>query len=215
MAPGTRTTPTSTPEPPAPYTAPHPAPPWAVGPGPVPSPRHRAGRVVATVAGTTLAVGALAVGSLLLLGEPTLDTAVVEQRIVAETDLQAGAAATDVDCPTDVAAQTGSTFTCTAQLDGQPVTYTVRQEDAEGNVHFELDDEIVLLDQVEQMLTDQLATDHGLTVTSSCGSDGRRVLVDGTQTPVPCTVTNVDDASDTLALVVTVEADGSISYVEA
>ena len=218
MASGTHVPPTSSPtapEVPAPFTAPQPAPPWTYAPAPVPPPRRRTGRIVAAVVGTTLTVAALAVGSLLLFGEPTLDTAPVEERIVAETDAQVGAAATDVDCPSDVAAQTGGTFSCTARLDGQPVTYTVRQQDAEGNVRFELDDEIVLLDQVEQMLADQLATDHGLAVSAACGTDGRRVLVDGTQTPVPCTVTNVADDSDTLALVVTVAADGSISYAEA
>ncbi|QXG76175.1 DUF4333 domain-containing protein [Modestobacter sp. L9-4] len=214
MAPGTHvppTTATTAAEPAAPF----PAPPWAPGRAPVPPPRRRTGRVVAAVAGTTLAVAALAGGALLLFGEPTLDTAVVEERIVTETGLQAGAAATDVDCPTGVTAEAGGAFTCTAQLDGQPVTYTVRQQDAEGNVRFQLDDEIVRLDDVEQMLADQLATDHGLAVTAACGTDERRVLVDGTRTPLPCVATNVEDASDTLALVVAVQADGSITYAEA
>jgi uncharacterized protein DUF4333 len=182
-------------------------------PAPVP-PRRRTGRIVAGVVGGVAALG-LAGGALLLFGEATLDTAEVAERIAAETEQQAGMRATDVECPDDVPAAAGDTFTCSAQLDGQPVTYTVRQDDDEGNVRFELDDEIVLMDQVERLLAEQVTADYEVAVTAACDADGRRVLVDGTQTPLPCTVTNVDDPADSIAVVASVQPDGSVDYAEA
>jgi hypothetical protein len=170
---------------------------------------------VGAVAGVGVAVAGLAGGALLLFGDATLDTAEVADRIAAETEQQAGVPATDVACPDDVTAEAGGTFSCTAQLDGQPVTFSVRQEDDEGNVVFELDDEIVMLDLVEQLVAEQVTADYGLSVTASCDADGRRVLVDGFDTPLPCTVTNVDDASDSLAVIATVQPDGSVVYAEA
>ncbi|MCZ2860706.1 DUF4333 domain-containing protein [Blastococcus sp. VKM Ac-2987] len=194
-----------------------PVPPPGFGPSPLPPspPRRSTGRIAAAVGGVVFAVAGLAGGALLLLGDPTLDTAGVADRIAAETAQQAGVAATDVDCPTDVTAEAGGTFTCSAQLDGQPVTFTVRQEDGDGNVRFDLDDEIVMLDLVEQILAEQVGADYGVPVTASCDAGGRRVLVDGSQTPLPCTVTNVDDVSDSLAVTATVLSDGSVDYVEA
>ena len=79
----------------------------------------------------------------------------------------------------------------------------------------DLDDEIVLMDVVEQLLAEQVTADYGIAVTASCDADGRRVLVDGTQTPLPCTVTNVDDPADSLAVVASVQPDGSVEYAEA
>ncbi|MGY1883907.1 DUF4333 domain-containing protein [Blastococcus sp. SYSU DS0753] len=194
-----------------------PAPPSGFGPSPLPPspPRRHTGRIVAAVAGGVVAVVGLAGGALLLLGEPTSDTAEVADRIAAESEQQTGAVATGVDCPTDITAEAGGTFTCSAELDGQPVTFTVRQEDDEGNVRFDLDGEIIMLDLVEQMLAAQVGADYGLSVTASCDAGGRRVLVDGVGTPLPCTVTNVDDASDNLAVIAAVRPDGSVDYTEA
>ena len=200
---------------PAPYgpQAVLPMPPGS-GPGaPVP-PRRRTGRIVAGVVGGVAVLG-LGTGALLLFGETTLDTAEIAERIAAETEQQAGIRATDVDCPDDVPAAAGDAFSCGALLDGQPVTFTVRQDDDEGNVRFELDDEIVLLDQVEQLLAEQVTADYEVAVTAACDADGRRVLVDGTQTPLACTVTNVDDPADSLAVVASVQPDGSVEYTEA
>jgi hypothetical protein len=190
--------------------------PGAYGPpaaAPVP-PRPRTGRIVAGVVGGVAVLG-LGVGGLLLFGEATLDTAEIAERIAVESEQQTGVAATDVDCPDDVPAAAGDTFACTALLDGQPVTFTVRQDDDEGNVRFELDDEIVLMDQVEQLLAEQVTADYDVAVTAACDAEGRRVLVDGTQTPLPCTVANVDDPADSLAVVASVQPDGSVEYAEA
>ena len=187
----------------------------AYPPAPPEPPRRRrgAGRVVAGVVGG-LAVAGAAAGALFVFAPSTLDTAELADRIATETQQQVDVLPTDVTCPEDVPAEAGDTFTCTAQLDGQPVTYTARQTDDEGNVEFELDDQIVFVDRVEQLLAEQVGADYGVAVTASCDADGHDVLVDGSDTPLPCTVTNVDDAADTLAVVAQVLPDGSVDYAE-
>ena len=203
------------PQPPvaAPYPGTHGAFPTAPGhPGPqAPPRRRRTGPVLGVVAAGVAALG-LAGGALLVLGTRTLDTAAVVERITAETEQQAGIAPTDVACPDDVPAEAGGRFACTGQLDGQPVTYTVRQRDDEGDVRFELDSDFVLLDQVELSVAEQVGADLGVQVEAACDADGHRVLVDGAGVPLPCTVTNASDPTDSAAVTATVDPDGTVRY---
>jgi hypothetical protein len=48
-------------------------------------------------------------------------------------------AATGVSCPSDVEVATGTTFSCTGTVDGQAVSFTVRETDDEGNGHIDSD----------------------------------------------------------------------------
>jgi hypothetical protein len=195
------------------YPAPtHPAP-AAFAPAPPPGRRRRTGLIAAVTGG--LATLGLAGGALVLFGTPLLDTAEVADRIAADTQTQIGVPATDVSCPDDVEMAAGTGFSCTARIDGQPVTYSIRQTDDEGTVQFELDDEIVLVEKVEQAVAELVAADYGLTVSTVCDNGEHRVLVQDMPTSVPCTVTNVDDPADTLDVTADVAADGSVSYTEA
>jgi Domain of unknown function (DUF4333) len=180
---------------------------------PPPGRRRRTGLIAAVTGG--LATLGLAGGALVLFGTPLLDTAEVADRIAADTQTQIGVAATDVSCPEDIEVAAGTGFSCTARIDGQPVTYSVRQTDDEGTVQFELDDEIVLVAKVEQAVAELVAADYGLTVSTVCDGGEHRVLVQDMPTSVPCTVTNVDDPADTLDVTADVSADGSVSYTEA
>jgi hypothetical protein len=180
---------------------------------PPPGRRRRTGLIAAVTGG--LATLGLAGGALVLFGTPLLDTAEVADRIAADTQTQIGVAATDVSCPDDIEVAAGTGFSCTARIDGQPVTYSVRQTDDEGTVQFELDDEIVLVPKVEQAVAELVAADYGLTVSTVCDGGEHRVLVQDMPTSVPCTVTNVDDPADTLDVTADVSADGSVSYTEA
>jgi Domain of unknown function (DUF4333) len=86
--------------------------------------------------GTTLLASAV-----LLLGgcTPQIDTAELEQQIRDELSSQTGVAPTSVDCPNDVAAESGGTFQCTAMADdGSIATITVTQTDDQGNVRWEV-----------------------------------------------------------------------------
>jgi hypothetical protein len=195
---------------PAPYGPPV----AAYGPPPVPAPRRpRTGTVVAAVAGGVVAVAGLGVAALVVFGTPTLDVADVESEIHRLTQEQATLAPTGVSCPADVAVESGATFSCSATLDGQPVTYTVRQTDDEGNVFIESDDDYVLLRQVEASLTEQVGAEAGgIAVVAACDGGGRTVLVGGIGTPIPCTVASAEDPTDSVEVVATVDAAGAVSY---
>ena len=102
--------------------------------GPRPAPKRRAGRVVAVVISALVVLAGLGVGALFLFGTKTVDTASVQQEIDRITRSAVEVAPADVRCPVGIEAQAGGTFTCTAMVDGQPVTYWVHQNDDQGNL---------------------------------------------------------------------------------
>ncbi|NDI47391.1 DUF4333 domain-containing protein [Goekera deserti] len=171
--------------------------------------------MIGAVAGGVVALAGLGVGALVLFGGQTLDTAEAESQISRLTEEQAGLAPTDVRCPADIAVEAGSTFTCTATLDGQSLGFTLRQTDDEGSVDVESDTTFVVLTTVEEMLAQQITDEVGVAVTAGCESEGRSVIVDGIGTPISCTVANAEDPTDVLDVVAQVAADGSVSYESA
>ena len=196
---------------PGPYGTPNP--PYGPPPMPAPAPRRRrTGAVVGAVAGGVVAVAGLGVGALLVFGTPMLDIAEVETEITRLTEEEAAVAPTGVDCPADIAVESGSTFACTATLDGQPVSYTVRQTDDEGNVFIESDDTYVLLGQVEASLVEQVGAEAGVEVVASCDGGGHSVLVNGIGASIPCTVAAADDPTDYVDVMATVDDAGAVSY---
>jgi hypothetical protein len=68
-----------------------------------------------------------------------LDTDAVEAEISRGIEEQTDAAVQSVDCPDDVDAEAGNSFTCSVTAeDGSTATVDVTQEDDEGNVSWEL-----------------------------------------------------------------------------
>jgi uncharacterized protein DUF4333 len=128
-------------------------------------------------------LGALAAAALLLLGTRTLDEAKVQAEVVRITQEQAGVAPTGVQCPDDVAVQAGATFTCTATLDGQPVTYSVRQDDDKGNVTISSGG-FVVLPNIEDTLRQRVTDNTGLQTTAQCGRADQQVIVGGPGTTI-------------------------------
>ena len=202
--------------PPAPPVSPpgspygYPAP--GFGPPPAPPSRSRTGVVIGAVVAGVLLLGGLAVGAVLLFGTKVLDSARAEQLIAQATEDQAGVAPIDVSCPSDIEAEAGATFTCTASLEGQPISFTVTQTDDDGNVDVESVNTFVDIATVQASLTQQLGEAAGVEVVSTCHVDGHSVLVDGIGTPIPCTVANVEDPSDSVEVTATVDQDGTVSY---
>jgi Domain of unknown function (DUF4333) len=201
-----------------PPAAPYGPPPFGPPPGgfgtlPPTAPRTRTGVIVGSIAAALVVIGGLAVGALLLFGRTTIDTAEVERQIAGLTEEQVGVAAQDVRCPEDVEAVAGESFTCTATLEDQPVSFTVEQTDDEGNVQVTGDNQFVVLADVEAALAQQLGEQAQVEASASCAADGRTVLVDAAGTPVDCTVTNATDATDSVDVVATVDAAGTVSYV--
>ncbi len=68
-----------------------------------------------------------------------VNTDELEAQITSELQRQAGVTASSVDCPDDVPAEAGGTFTCTATADdGSTATIEVVQQDDQGNVKWEV-----------------------------------------------------------------------------
>lgn len=84
-------------------------------------------------------IGALCLSTALLVGcSKTLNTDDVEGQISSGLTEQVGGEFT-VDCPADPPAEAGGTFECTAtSAEGQTATITVTQDDAEGNLSWEV-----------------------------------------------------------------------------
>jgi hypothetical protein len=191
--------------------APFGPPPAGVG-GPQAPRRRRTGAVVGGIVAAVLAVVGLGVAALFLFGSKVLDTAEAEREIARITEEQAGLAATDVSCPDDVPLEAGTTTTCTGTLDGQPISFTVEQTDDEGNVQIASVEDFVIIANVEAALSQQVGAEAQVEVTTTCDAGGRSVLVEGFGTPIPCTVTNATDATDSLDVIATVDDAGNVSY---
>lgn len=180
--------------------------------GQPPAPRRRTGAVIGAIVAAVFLLGGLAVGAVMLFGTKILDSTEAEQLISQATEDQAGVAPTDVSCPSDIEAEAGATFSCTASLEGQPITFTVTQTDDDGNVEVASVNSFVDVATVEASLTEQLGEVAGVEVVSTCHVNGHSVLVDGVGTPIPCTVSNAEDASDSVEVAATVDEDGTVSY---
>ena len=176
-----------------------------------PPAKKRTGAIVGSIL-AALVVAGLGIGAFFLLGGKVLDTAEAERQIVTLTEEQAGVTVTDVTCPDDVELAAGTVSTCTAQVEGQEVTYTVEQTDDEGNVTIASEDVFVQVADVEAALVSTFATDAELDVTASCDADDRTVLVAGDGLQLTCTATLVDDPSDTGEVLANIDAEGNVTF---
>ena len=186
--------------------------PPAGGSAPAPAPRRRTGAVVGGIIAAVVLLAGLVVGALVWFGSTTLDTAEAERQIGRLTADRTGVAPTDLSCPADIEAESGATFTCTASLEDQPISFTVTQTDDEGNVQIDSDNTFVHVDVVEASLDEQVGELTGVVVISTCDTGGRSVLVDAVGTPIPCFVDNAADATDTAEVLATVDESGAVSY---
>ncbi|MGY1777808.1 DUF4333 domain-containing protein [Geodermatophilus sp. SYSU D00804] len=195
---------------PAPFPAPNgwdgPGAPYGQQP-----PRKRTGAIVGSVL-AVLVVAALGVGAFLLLGSKVLDTAEAERQIAAVAQEQAGVTVTDVSCPEDVELAAGTVTTCTAQLEGQEVTFTVEQTDDEGNVTIDSDQVYVHVADVEATLSEQFAASTGLEVVSTCDAGDRTVLVAEDGLTLDCQVAAADDPTNSALVTATLDAEGNVSF---
>ncbi|SHK03737.1 protein of unknown function [Pseudonocardia thermophila] len=113
-------------------------PPGAMPP-PVPAPPgggggRRTGLIVAIVIASVLGLLVVGAGAWLLLAPRHIDPDTVAREITRITQETDDATPTNIQCPSDVPFEKGRTFTCTATLKGIEVTYTITQNDDDGNV---------------------------------------------------------------------------------
>ncbi len=180
-------------------------------PAPAAQRRSSAGKIVGIVVAAVVVLGGVATAALFLLAKPVLDEAKVQAEIVRITRDASGLEPTNVVCPPNVPLRAGDVTTCTAQLDGQPVTYSVRQDDDKGNVHIQSGG-FVVVDKVEKTLAERVGQNTDTTVSANC-ADGKQVVVGGKGTTFACTVTNNADPTDTLDVTATVTDDqGTVDF---
>jgi hypothetical protein len=184
------------------------------GPGygyqPPQQPKKNTGKIVGGIIGALVLIGGAVVGAILLLSPKYLDAAKL-QDLIASSTKDAGAEATGIACPTDVEPQKGGTFTCTATVDGQQVSYTVTQTDDQGQVQVDSDARFVPVADVEDAVSTQVSSDAGVDVKTSCEADGHTTLVVTDSTDLRCTVTNAEDSSDSAQVTATVDGEGNVT----
>lgn len=188
-----------------------PAPPF----GYPPPPKRRTGLIVGSILGALVIAAGLVVGALLLFGTKTLDRADAQRQVAGAADRLIGVTPDDVSCPADVEIKAGSSFTCTASVEDQPVSFTVTQEDDAGHVTIATDNAYVPVSDVEGDVSAQIEEEAQVSVTTTCDAGGRTVLVDPAGTALTCTVTNAQDSSRSIEVNATVEEDGSVTLESA
>jgi hypothetical protein len=176
-----------------------------------PAPRRSTGKVVGIVAAVLVLLGGLGAAALFVFGPRMVQPESVQQEIVRITQTAVGVVPADVRCPDEIRAEAGGTFACTATVDGQPVTYDVRQTDDQGNLTITYD-RLLKVAEVEGVIAQQVGADVEVAVTVDCPPADRTVVVNAPGTPIACTATNATDPSDSAAINVTVADDGTPSY---
>jgi hypothetical protein len=167
--------------------------------------------VVAVLSALVVLVG-LVTAAVVLLAPKTLDMERVEAEVVRITRDQAGISPTDVRCPERVTVETGGTFSCSATLDAQAVSFSVRQDDDQGNVTIS-GSGFVVLSRVEENLIEQLRQRADFEATADCGPQGRQIVVGGRGTRIDCTIADASNPADTASVVGVVSDDqGTVTF---
>jgi hypothetical protein len=166
--------------------------------------------IVFTALGLLVAV--LTLAGLILLPK-TLDSAQVQTEIVRVTQSSIGVAPTTVQCPSGIPVKAGTTSSCTAQLDGQPVKFTITQQDDNGNLQIN-GDGFLFVPAMVTTLQQQVEAQVGVPVTATCDTGGQQVVIQAAPGDViACTVAATDDPTATLEFAVTVtDTSGNVEY---
>jgi hypothetical protein len=180
-------------------------------PAPPAAPQRRTGRIVGIACSVLTVLVALGGVALYLFGAKTLEPESVEKEIVRITEAAVQVTPTGVTCPDGIEAQAGGTFTCTATVDSQPMTYVVHQDDDEGNLTITYD-RLVRLDAVEDRAAAAVSSDVEVDVVVDCGPADRVVTVNAPGQPLDCSATNATDPTDAAKISVTVDDRGNTAY---
>ncbi len=156
----------------------------------------------------------LATAALALSGcSSSLDSAKLSSTITAKINEVAPGATVAVTCPSDVKAQKGGTFDCTAVVDGQNVKLVVTQDDDQGNVSYKTAAKFIALNTMQTKINEQLTQQVPGNWETSCKPQGvtGTVYVAQPGSTFDCTVTGTTESGEakTETAVVTVPADGT------
>lgn len=142
---------------------------------------------------------------------PVLDPASVSKEVVLVTQTQTGVAPDGVQCPSDVRFQKGGTFTCSATIEQQPLSYAITQTDDNGGLSIAYT-RVLEIASLNDALSSRLSTDVGENIVAVCGADGQTVLVNEPGTTIRCGAANAVDPTRNAPVLVTVDQAGAISY---
>jgi hypothetical protein len=142
---------------------------------------------------------------------PVLDPASVQKEVVRITVNEVSVEPPGVQCPSDVKFEKGNTFTCSATLQGQPLTYTITQTDGEGGLNI-AHDRVLSVKEVSDELAAQLTRDVGEKVVAVCGTDGQTVIVNTPGTAINCGAANAANPDRNAPVTVQIDKDGTLSY---
>ncbi|MDN5861186.1 MAG: DUF4333 domain-containing protein [Pseudonocardia sp.] len=142
---------------------------------------------------------------------PVLDPAAVAKEIVRVTVNEVAVEPTDVQCPSEVKFEQGATFTCSASLQGQPLTYSITQTDGDGGLNI-AHDRVLSATEVSDELAAQLTRDIGEQIVAACGADGQTVIVNAPGEPIRCGAANAANPDRNAPVIVNVDQNGTLSY---
>ena len=123
--------------------------------------------MLAFVAALT-AVGAL--GGCSIKARDLLSAASVEAKISAQLAASYGVAPPRVHCPSAVPAEVGSRFSCTTELDGQPLTVSGEVAGPRGSVAVKPATAVIVVADARLQISRELARTFGVTVGLSCSA---------------------------------------------
>lgn len=146
---------------------------------------------------TVIGIAAVVLAVLVVAALPkTLRTADVQDQVARTTQSAAGVAPSAVHCPDGQPVRAGYSFECTADLEGQSLTYTVTEQDDQGNLHFESNG-FVVVKAVVDSLQQQIGAQIGAPVTATCDTGGKSVYVGPPGSTFTCTVADAADPTTT------------------
>lgn len=147
-----------------------------------------------------------------------LNTTDVEATIKADIERQGRRLSLkSVLCPSDVTRQTGAYFRCVGELNPEGTfTINVTQQDAEGNVTWEVPNSKVMLNlpKVEESIQQGLAQALGKRALIDCGSATYRVNQPGDRFQCQVVGGITTDATTIESVLVSIGPDGNLSWQE-
>lgn len=149
-------------------------------------------------------------GSVSIGSSDQLDTAKLENTLTeASQNAFPAFSVGNAQCPDDVKLEAGGTFTCTVDVEGQPLRFDVTQDDEKGNVSYVKAQAALDTVKLEASLTGQIKEQTGVDVTVACPGD--KVLVKDVGATFPCDATAADGTT-TVVTVTVDDLDGNISF---
>jgi Domain of unknown function (DUF4333) len=178
-------------------------------------PKKKTGLIIGSIVGALILIGGAVIGAIFLFGSTTIDQADAQREVTQLGQQLIGVAPEGVSCPADVEVKSGASFSCTATVEGQDVSFTVMQTDDQGSVEVTADNGVVTVTDVEDDISSQIEaaaeTDQRVDADTSCDAGGRTVLVDPDGEQLNCTVSDAGDPSQSIGIVAGVSADGSVT----